>query len=78
MTISELIPVFHLTQKIELCDTIGYIYSGTFYTLLSDGYDDWEIYYMTTCSDCTLSIQLACPFSNVELWQKGIKGSLLE
>lgn len=78
MTISELIPLFIATQKIELCDTCGYIYSGTIDTLLCDGYDDWEIDYITTCDDRTLSVLLACPFSNLELWQKEIKGTLTE
>lgn len=81
MTISELIPLFIATQKIELCDTCGYIYTGTFDTLLHDGYEDWEIDYITVCADGTLSFLLACPFSNVELWQvsKGtLKGTLIE
>lgn len=76
MTISELIPLFIATQKIELFDTCGYIYTGTFDTLLIDGYDDWEIDYITTCGDGTLSFLLACPFSNLELWQKESKGTL--
>lgn len=77
MTISELIPFCFTTQKIELCDTFGYVYSGTIETLLCDGYDDWNIAYISSCEDGTLSIVLACPFSNLELWRKEIKGTLI-
>lgn len=77
MTISDIMPLCFPTQKIELCDIDGYLYAGTFETLLSDGYDDWTIDYFSACEDGTMSFALACPFSNLELWQKGIKGTLI-
>lgn len=77
MTISEIIPLCFLTQKIELCDSLGYLYSGSIETLLCDGYDDWTIAHFSACEDGTLSVALACAFSNLDLWQKGIKGTLI-
>lgn len=77
MTISDIISFCFVTQKIELCDTLGYIYSGTIESLLCDGYDDWTIVHFSACEDGTLSVALACPFSNLDLWEKGIKGSLI-
>lgn len=77
MTISDIIPLCFVTQKIELCDTAGYVYSGTIATLLCDGYDDWTIAHFSSCLDGTLSFALACPFSNLDLWKKGIKGNLI-
>lgn len=77
MTISDIMPLCFPTQKIELCDSLGYLYSGTIETLLCDGSDDWTIKHFSSCEDGTLSLALACPFSTLDLWQKGIKGILI-
>jgi hypothetical protein len=75
MTISDILPLCCTSQCVEICDSDGYIYSGTVGTLFLDGWDDWEVCELFACVEGTLFIALSCPFSNAELWNKHTFGT---